>query len=136
MRGIPEELFIALIFAAILLVQFLYKQLRGKAESLQLEPEPEAAAAPVPSTVVRTHAAPAEAGAHGTTTDMAEARRALLAARAVSQAGPSRTPPPAWRRPRRFSRTALMPDRRAVQDAIVIAAILQPCHAHRPHEVD
>lgn len=40
------------------------------------------------------------------------------------------------RRARRFSRAALMGDRRAVQDAVVIAAILRPCHAHKPYEMD
>lgn len=40
------------------------------------------------------------------------------------------------RRARRFSRVALMGDRRAVQDAVVIAAILRPCHAHKPYGVD
>jgi len=40
------------------------------------------------------------------------------------------------RRARRFSRAALMGDRRAVQDAVVLATILRPCHAHKPHGVD
>lgn len=43
---------------------------------------------------------------------------------------------PMRRRVRRFSRAALMGDRRAVQDAVVIAAILRPCHAHKPYGVD
>jgi hypothetical protein len=37
------------------------------------------------------------------------------------------------RRVYRFSRAALMGDRRAVQDAVVIAAVLRPCHAHQPY---
>jgi hypothetical protein len=37
---------------------------------------------------------------------------------------------------RRYSRSALMGNRRAVQNAVVTAAILQPCRAHRPHGMD
>jgi hypothetical protein len=37
---------------------------------------------------------------------------------------------------RRFSRRSLMGSRCAVQDAIVVAAILGPCRAYRPHDID
>jgi hypothetical protein len=135
MPGMPQELFFALVFGAVLLVQFLYKQLRRKAASGPLEAEPAAPAAPLPSTVARTHAAPAEAGSDGTT-GTSEARQAPVAARAALQAGPSNKQPRPRKQVRRFSRTALMPDRHAVQNAVVIAAILQPCHAHRPQGLD
>jgi hypothetical protein len=29
-----------------------------------------------------------------------------------------------------------MPDRRSVQDAVVIAAILEPCHAQRTRDIE
>ena len=50
----------------------------------------------------------------------------------VMAAGPVDTLP----RAHRYSRAAPMPDRRAVQDAIVIAAVLQPCHANRARDVE
>jgi hypothetical protein len=43
---------------------------------------------------------------------------------------------PSRRSPSRYSRAALMPSRRAVRQAFVINAILQPCHAHRPPDSD
>lgn len=135
MSGLPQELFFALVFGAVLLVQFLYKRLSRKAASRQLEAEPATPALPLPSTEARTHAAPAEAGSDDATGTF-EARPTFPAARDASQARTSQSSPPTWRRARRFSRTALMPDRHAVQNAIVIAAILQPCHAHRPLGVD
>ncbi len=111
MRGLSQELVIVLIFGAILLAQFLYKQLRRKAASMQEEleaEEPPVAVAPA----VMPAAAP----------------------RAV--AAPKRVAPRAAPRARRYSRAALMPDRRAVQDAIVIAATLQPCHANRARDIE
>ncbi len=41
MRGLPQELFFALLFGAVLLVQFLYRMLRRKATSMQEEHEAE-----------------------------------------------------------------------------------------------
>lgn len=117
MRGFPQELFIALVFGAILLVQFLYKQLRRKAASMQANLEAEAPPAAVSST-----AAPAAAALRPVAAPMASA--------------PMRVAPRTLPRVRRYSRDALMPDRRAVQDAIVIAAILQPCHANRARDIE
>lgn len=113
MRGLSQELVIGLIFGAILLVQFVYKQLRRKAlASMQTEPGAEVPPAAMVSTVAPAAAAPRPAAA-----PMRVAARTL---------------PPA----RRYSRAALMPDRRAVQDAIVVAAILQPCHANRARDIE
>ncbi|MBA4262471.1 MAG: hypothetical protein C0443_10780, partial [Comamonadaceae bacterium] len=49
---------------------------------------------------------------------------------------PRAVPVPALRTARRFSRRSLMGNRRAVQDAMVIAAILGPCRAYQPHDID
>lgn len=115
MRGLSLELFFVLIFGAILLVQFLYRQLRRKAASMQAEHEAEVPPAAVASRVVPAAATPRHVAAPMAATPMRLAPRTLP-------------------RARRYSRDALMPDRRAVQDAIVIAAILQPCHANRARE--
>ncbi|WP_298829837.1 hypothetical protein [uncultured Piscinibacter sp.] len=120
MRGLPQELLIAFIFGAVMLVQLVFRLWRRRAAARQRPLEPESQRVPAPLPVPSTGA------------------RATLEAATVT---PSRAPSsmaaglmlqPA-RRPRRFSRQALMPDRRAVRDAVVIAAILRPCHAHLPH---
>ncbi len=116
MRGLSQELVIVLIFGAILLAQFLYKQLRRKAASMQEEIEAE-----VPPAAAASTPAPTD-----TTARPAAARMAALTP------APTRVAP----RSRRYSRAALMPDRRAVQNAIVIAAILQPCHANRARDIE
>lgn len=124
MRGFPQELLIPLIFGAVLLVQFLYKQLRRKAAAIQAETAPWTDA-PVPQ-----RADPRPMTAHA-----ADAPEPVEAPRAAPAAMAARASPSAHPHPRRFSRPGLMPDRRAVQDAVVTAAILQPCRAHRPHDV-
>ena len=111
MHGLPQELFFALLFGAVLLVQFLYRALRRKAQSMQEELEAKVPAVAVASTVVPT-AAPRSVAAPFASSSIRVGARSLP-------------------RARRYSRAALMPDRRAVQDAIVVAAILQPCHANR-----
>lgn len=116
MRGLPQELVVALLFGAALLVQFLFRELRRKAESMQAEAEatPVAVALEVPP----VDAAPPPAAARPAAPPPPPAPKRHVAVR---------HPP----RVRRFSRAALMPDRGAVQNAVVIAAILQPCHAQR-----
>lgn len=123
MPALPQELFFALIFGAVLLAQFLYKRLFKRPEWMQkLEDSAEAAPSelPVPLAPKRASAQP----------------------RAFER---SLTSPPApdlgkfqelARHPRRFSRSALMSNRRAVQDAVVIANILGPCHALRTHGLE
>ena len=125
MRGFPQELVIALIFGAILLAQFLYRELRRKAASMQVEPE---------VVIQPVSAAPAPAPTPAPTPADAAPRpgKPRMAALPVLVRASRLTP----RRARRFSRTALMPDRRAVQDAIVLAAILQPCHANRARDIE
>jgi len=125
MRGIPQELLV-LIVGLALLVQFLYERWRrGVARSrTTTETATASLAVPRPPKAILLAAEPApppRAIEELRPTQAIPAPRALLRA---------------WDRPRRFSRTALLPDRRAVQNAVVIATILRPCHAHRPHGVE
>lgn len=120
MRGLPQELLFALLFGAVLLVQLLYRALRRKAASMQEQPEAE-----VPPAAAASTPAPPDTDAHPAAARMAAPTPA-----------PTRVAPLTLPRVRRYSRAALMPDRRAVQDAIVIAAILQPCHANRARDIE
>lgn len=123
MSTLPQELFFALIFGAVLLAQFLYKRLFKRPEWMQkLEDSAEAAPSelPVPLAPERASAQP-RAFERSVTTPPAPA-----VGRSQEMA----------RYPRRFSRSALMPNRRAVQDAVVIANILGPCHALRTHGLE
>lgn len=128
MRDFPQELLIPLLFGAVLLVQFLYKQLRRRALLMQPQnvPQAETRAVAVPQAHTRS-----PAKAHPT-----EAPQAIEELRTVPTAPPPRASSQNWRHAGRFSRLRLMHDRRAIQDAIVIATILRPCHARRPHEVE
>lgn len=128
MRGFPQEWVIALIFGAVLLVQFLYKQLRKKAAARQARAQS--------GTDIQATPVPRKAGPTPMQPDTAGALKPVAAPRAAPTAPAGRALPMAGSRRRRFSRPGLMPDRRAIQDAIVIAAILRPCHAHRPHDVE
>ena len=128
MRGFPQELFFVLLFGAVMLVQFLYGALRRRAVLMQTELEPQAAAEAEADAEAET--VPVRQKAETTPVQGVESPRATL--RVVPPRPSLRTEP----RPRRFSRQDLLPDRRAVQDAIVIAAILRPCHAERPHGVE
>jgi len=111
MQGFSQELFFVLLFGAVVLLQFLYRALRRRTVLMQTELERQAEAETVPV-------------------------QAVEPPRATPPAVPARAPLRTEPRPRRYSRQDLMPDRRAVQDAIVIAAILRPCHAERPHGVE
>jgi len=128
MRGFPQEWVIALIFGAVLLVQFLYKQLRKKAAARQAKAQS--------GTDIQATPVPRKAGPTRMQADTADVSKPVEERRAAPAAAAAKVSPSAWPRPRRYSRPGLMPDRRAIQDAIVIAAILRPCHAHRPHDVE
>lgn len=122
MRGIPQELIFVVVLAVLLLAQLLLKQFRRKATLMQVEDE--TMDTPVPVAVAGTLAAPEEP-------------RLTVARPPRPDSGfPHAESIRAEHHSRRFSRGALLANRRAVQDAIVAAAILQPCHAHRPHDAD
>ena len=114
MDRFPTELIYVLIFAAIVLFQYLMKRFAPReqqeaAQDEQLAPIPEEVPpAPAPSPVSAV-----AVGQFGRT-----------GAASVSS-GPS---------PRRFSRRSLLGTRREVQNAIVIATILGPCRADEQHD--
>jgi hypothetical protein len=129
MGGLPEDLIVFLLFAAFVLVQILRNWRRGKRrrpqadpvatgpveiDSLQAEPEP-VAATPEPQPWVPT---------------LAEGPRPRPLAASVAAHAPAGSPS------QRFSRSRLLGDRHALHDAIVVATILGPCRARRPHEME
>jgi hypothetical protein len=133
---IPEDLIVFLLFAAFVLVQILRSRRRGRRRSTraepvatgpadgetvaQAEPEPE----PQPEPVAATPAQPAW------TPTLIEGPRPRPPAAEL----PGQVPagPPA----RRPSYRRLLRGRPALQDAIVVAAILGPCRAQRPREME
>lgn len=127
MRDFPQELLIPLLFAVFLLVQFLYKQLRNRALATQAHDVPQTE--PHAAAVLEPTPAPAQA-------EPPRVRRIIKDFGAMVPASTAPASPPPRRHIGRFSRPGLMPDRRAIQSAIVISAILRPCHAHRPHQVE
>ena len=109
MNKVPYELVFALIFGAVLLVRFLLKHLLKRA------PQTDAGMGFEPDNLTQGLTAP----------EIPKLTR------------PVPVPPRATEAPfrddvRRFSRRSLLGSRRAVQDAIVVAAILGPCRAHDP----
>ena len=126
MDKFPQELVFALIFGAVMLVQLLLKHLRkrGPPTEVEAEAEVEAEEGPEPDTVAQRRRA----------VEVPQPAQALptLAVPAPPRAGMAH----GRRGARRFSRRSLMGSRRAVQDAVVIAAILGPCQAHRPYDID
>ena len=111
--NLPVELIYLLIFAGIVLFQFLMKRFMPQPSLPQIEP---AAEAPPPE-----HATPEATSA---------------ATRIDTQFGRS-APPVSFPAPgqRRFSRTALIGNKRNAQNAIVTATIIGPCRAFDPHDI-
>ena len=113
--NLPEELIYVLVFGAILLVQYLMKR---------LAPQPQPS---LPQ--------------DGLVAEIAEQEQAALQHVPVAVAlknSSDRSPPRGTARAapqRRFSRQALMSNRREVQNSIVIATIIGPCRAFEPHDV-
>ncbi len=122
MERFPQELVFALVFGAVMLVQFLLQRLRRRGPSTEAEVESDSQEGTEPDTMARRPGA-------------AEVRRPVPAL-PVRPAPPRVGSAPARREARRFSRRSLMGSRRAVQDGVVIAAILGPCRAYRPHDID
>jgi hypothetical protein len=127
MSDFPHELVLALIFGMVLLVQFVSKKLRRTAQLIQAQNAPPAEARPAaPPPASMRIPARAEPG---------QAQR-IKALRDASSDSAVPASVHLWRPAGRFSRPSLMPDRHAVQNAVVIATILGPCHAQQPPEVD
>lgn len=126
MGPIPEDLLVVLLFAAFVLAQILRNWWRGKARSAKAESVAATPADVEPLSGPET-APPAQIP---WTPAQVEGPRPKPAPRAGQVLLPVRP------QARRFSRRMLMGDRRALQDAIVIATILGPCRAHRPHDAE
>ena len=114
MDSFPTELIYALIFGAILLLQYLMKRFgpQEQQDSARQQDLPE-----IPGEVMESPAASpvfsVDVGHFGRTE------------------APSASP---LLPERRFSRRSLMGTRREVQNAIVIATILGPCRTFEPHD--
>ena len=115
MHGFPTELIYVLIFAAILLFQYMMKRLgqQEPQESAQDERLPQ-----IPEEVKETPAA----------SSVSRASVDQLGRPEAQGVSPRLTR-------RRYSRRLLMGTRREVQNAIVIATIVGPCRAFEPHDV-
>jgi len=107
MDAISLLLIIGLLLGAVLLPQLIMQFIRSKTAPMQYR---RSTAPPALSTFLPPAPAPADKPG-------------------MPRGAPA--PQPHVRRPRRFSRARLLRNRSAVQDAVVIAAILEPCHAHR-----
>jgi hypothetical protein len=124
MRQFSAELLLALFVAGFWLMQWLYKAMQRKSMPVPRQDDPLQDYPPLASDFPpwSTEVAPTAAIPQATTKPRpamgAPGRKALRTRR------------------HRFSRQGLMPNRRAVQQAVVLAAILNPCHAHRPHGTD
>jgi hypothetical protein len=113
MESFPTELIYVLVFAAIVLVQYVMKRFgRQRQQAARDEPLPQ-----MPKEVKKTPAA-------ASVSSMTDGRVGRTGAPSASSALPRR----------RFSRRLLMGTRREVQNAIVTATILGPCRAYQPHD--
>jgi len=116
MNGLPTELIYGLIFAAILLFQYLTRQSRQ-----QEQPQQESAP---------------DEGLPQFAEEMEETTAAVAPSVSVGHFGRTQAPSAAATLPqRRFSRKSLMGSRREMQNAVVIATILGPCRAFEQHDV-
>ena len=131
MKNIPEELIYVLIFGAILLFQYLMKRFGPQQ---QPDEAPQEAPLPQEKPAAQEEFLPDIWG-------RAPAVPAVSPVTAASDIRFGRSEAPGatvmlpGRRSRRFSRRALMGNRREVQNAIVIATILGPCRAYEPHDI-
>ena len=125
MRGLPPELIYILVFAVVVVVQFLMK-LRRKPPP-EATPQPELPFPPYDMPSELPPGAPSEKQV--IPMDWSAPVRAFVEQLGRSEAPPAERPA---RAPRRFSRRALMGTKRDVQNAVVIATILGPCRALEP----
>ena len=115
MKGLPEELIYVLIFAAILLFQYVMKRFGPQQQQQSPQEEPVAEIPEQEPATLKTSSV-------STASDIRFGRPGSpSASTTLSQ--------------RRFSRKSLMGNRRDVQNAVVIATILGPCRAFEPHDV-
>ena len=121
MKDLPVELLYLIVFAVIVLFQLLTRRL---AQPRRQEPEPDEGTEEYFEELSAPQA------------PVNEIREPVPAPTpSVGHVGRTEAPsvPPA-RALRRFSRRSLLGDKRDVQNAIVIAAIVGPCRAFEPHD--
>ena len=111
----PDQLIYVLVFAAIVLLQYLMKRFGPQQQPQSSKADPPAQ---IPETVKETPSACAESSMAVGYFGRAEAPGAFSALPG-----------------RRFARTSLLGTKREVQNAIVVATILGPCRAFEPHDV-
>ncbi len=126
MNSFPAELIYVLVFAAILLVQTLMKRFGPKLPHPQDEPAPELLRQ---EQTFQDEPDPELLRHEQTTLSPVSTASDMRFGRSASPSAVTMLPE------RRFSRGALMGNRRAVQNAVVIATILQPCRAYQPHDI-
>ncbi len=119
MKNLPDELIYVLVFAAILLLQYLMKRFGPQQQQQQQQQSPHDE--PDPEPLEQVQATPKTAPV------------SALSDIRFGQSGALRASSPVPRA--RFSRRALMGTRREVQNAIAIATILGPCRAYEPHNI-
>ena len=115
MNGLPTELIYGLVFAAVLLLQYLLKRF---GQPLQQDSAQQEHLAQIPEEVTEAPVAfpvPSVAVGHFGRDEAPSASSVLPG--------------------RRFAKQSLMGTRREVQNAIVIATIMGPCRAFEPHHV-
>lgn len=116
MKALPEELIYALMFVAVLVLQYLMKR---------FGPQPEPEVPPILQDEL-------DDGFPGQTAAAAAAVSIPPADIRFGRSGAAKAS--IALAPRRFSRQSLLGNRRDVQNAIVIATILGPCRAYEPHD--
>ena len=124
MNSFPTELIYVLVFAAIMLFQYMIKRFGQQQQQQQQQQQEQQDSAQderlaqIPEEVMETPAA------------------SPVSSVAVGHFGRDEAPGASSALPgRRFARRSLMGTRREVQNAIVIATILGPCRAFEPHDV-
>ncbi len=116
MRGVSLELVLLALFGVALLIQWAIRFLRSRALQVPTERvDRSVLAPPTPSIATSSPSSSSSSSSSSGVVDAAPALRPQARARAV----------------KRYSRHALLGNRRTVQDVVVAAAVLGPCHAHR-----
>ena len=121
MQNVPDGLIYALLFGALLLIQYFIKRFGPQPPPPLPKDDPDRE---ISAQEQASLEAAQEVPAIATASDIRFGRSAAPGAAVALRV----------RRQRPFSRSALMGTRRDVRNAIVIATILGPCRAFEPHD--
>lgn len=123
MKSFPPELLFVLFFLVVALIQFFLKTRRARRQPPPESAEDEARLeAPEPAWEGAQAASPSPARSSPSVSEIRFGRSAVATAPIPLPSG-------------RFARRLLMGNRRAMQNAIVVAAIVGPCRALEPHDI-